>query len=159
MVEFPYMDIEDLKRLIEESPLSDRRISLDCGERHNFVSDIKRGVKPAFDSVSRLLEVLGYEARIMPKDDKQAVPPQQAESEKTPPPFLTFKGAGEAAPVRDPKLAEVLTALAEHYEWQNEYGRQYFIEEIKMRWPGLFRVPRGRVILWLGWSPGGPGER
>lgn len=147
MVEFPYMDLEDLKRLIKASPLSDRRLSLDCGERHNFVSDIKKGVKPAFDSVFRLLEVLRYEVQIAPKDDKQTDPPQQAESEKTPPFFLTFEGVEEAAPglaqARDSQLAEILATLAEHYEQQNEYGRRYFIREIKSHWPQLFQVPRG----------------
>ena len=155
MVDFPYMDLEDLQRLIKESPLPDRRISLNCGERHNFVSDIKNGVKPAFDSVFRLLEVLGYEIHIIPNDDKQADPPQQAKSEKTSPSFLTFEGveegveeaAEEAAPelalVRDQRLAEILATLAEHYERQNEYGRRYFIEEIEMHWPKLFQAPCG----------------
>lgn len=147
MVEFPYMDLEDLKRFIEASPLSDRQLSLKCGERHNFVSDIKKGVKPAFDSVFRLLDVLNYEVHIVPKDDKQTAPPQQAKSEKTPPSFLTFEGVEEAAPglaqARDPQLAEILAVLAEHYEQQNEYGRRYFIKEVKAQWPQLFQAPRG----------------
>ena len=65
--------------------------------------------------------------------------------------------APELTPVRDPQLAEVLAAFAEHYERQNECGRRRFVREVKTHWPGLFRAPLDRVILWLGWGPAGPG--
>ena len=106
------MDTADLKRLIAESGLSDRQISLRCGEREDFVRDIKQGVKPAFDSVFRLLKVLGYEVHISP---------------------MLELGC-------DRRIAEALATLVEHYEQNNEYERQHFIEEIKGRWPELFRV-------------------
>ena len=115
------MDTADLKRLIAESGLSDRQISLRCGEREDFVRDIKQGVKPAFDSIFRLLKVLGYEVHISPIEDEEEAAPELESG-------------------RDRRIAEALATLAEHYEQSNEYGRQHFIQEIKGRWPELFRV-------------------
>ena len=40
----------------------------------------------------------------------------------------------------DRRIAEALATLVEHYEQNNEYERQHFIEEIKGRWPELFQV-------------------
>ena len=157
MVKVPYMDTTDLKRLIAESGLSNRQISLRCGEREDFVRDIKQGVKPAFDSVFRLLEVLGYEIHITPIEDGEAGPGKSAKSVKTSPGLYTFEDEEEAAPELelgcDQRIAEALATLAEHYEQNNEYGRQHFIEEIKGRWPELFQVEdalepgRRRVVL------------
>ena len=152
------MDTANLKRLIAESGLSDRQVSLRCGEREDFVRDIKQGVKPAFDSVFRLLKVLGYEIHITPIEGGEAGPGESAKSVKTPPGFYTFE-EGEAGAAldlelgRDRRIAEVLATLVEHYEQNNEYERQHFIEEIKGRWPELFRVEnaadpgRRRVVL------------
>lgn len=168
MVQISYMDIEDLTQLIAKSTLSDRRISLNCGERHTFVGDIRRGIKPAFDSVFKLLEVLGYDVHITPKDGQQAGPPRRAKSGKTEGSFSTFEDAGEAgqglAPVRDRQLAEVLAVIIEHYEQNNEYGRRNFIAEVKARWPTLFAdggAPLARVVAWLGWKvlPGAASQR
>ena len=136
IVKLPYMDTEDLKELIAKSGLSDRRISLNCGERHNFVNDIKKGIKPAFDSVFRLLKVLGYEVHLSLNDGG---------------------GAGDAAPglepVRDRQLAEVLAALVEHYERENDYGRRCLIKEIKAHCPWLFRARKDEG------GPADPGRR
>ena len=131
------MDTADLKRLIAESGLSDRQISLRCGEREDFVRDIKQGVKPAFDSVFRLLKVLGYEVHISPIEDEEEAAPELESG-------------------RDRRIAEALATLAEHYEQNNEYGRRHFIEEIKERWPKLFQVEDapepGRLRVGLGGS-------
>ena len=91
MVKVPYMDATDLKRLIAESGQSDRQISLKCGEREDFVRDIKQGVKPAFDSVFRLLEVLGYEIHITPIEGGEAGPGESAKSVKTLLGFYTLR--------------------------------------------------------------------
>ena len=143
MVKTPYMNTTDLKRLIAESGLSDRQISLRCGEREDFVRDIKQGGKPVFDSVFRLLKVLGYEVHITPIEGGEAGLGESAKSVKTQPGFYTFEDEEEAAPELelgcDRRIAEALATLAEHYEQNNEYGRQHFIEEIKERWPELFR--------------------
>lgn len=161
MVKVPYMDATDLKRLIAESGQSDRQISLKCGEREDFVRDIKQGVKPAFDSVFRLLEVLGYEIHITPIEGGEAGPGESAKSVKTLLGFYTFEEGEEGAALdlelgRDRRIAEALATLAEHYEQNNEYGRRHFIEEIKERWPKLFQVEDapepGRLRVGLGGS-------
>jgi len=151
------MDTTDLKRLIAESGLSDRQISLRCGEREDFVRDIKQGVKPAFDSVFRLLKVLGYEVHITPIEGREGSLGKSAKSVKTSLGLYTFEDEEEAAPELelgcDGRIAEALATLAEHYEQNNEYGRQHIIQEIKGRWPELFQEEdaagpgRRRVVL------------
>ena len=168
MVQTPYMDIEKLQRLIAKSHLSDRQISLQSGQREDFVHDIKKGVKPAFDSVFRLLKVLGYKVDLTPDDDGEAGPPRSAKSEQTPPLKFTSEDAEEAgpglAPVKDRQLAEVLAIIADHYERENEYGRNSFLADLKAWRPALFQdrgAPLERVVAWLGWKivPGAGGPK
>lgn len=86
-------------------------------------------------------------------------PPRSAKSEQTPPLKFTSEDAEEAAPglapVRDRQLAEVLAIIADHYERENEYGRNSFLAELKAWRPALFAGARAaprRVIAWLGWQ-------
>ena len=159
---------DDLKELIAKSGLSDRRISLNCGEREDFVRDIKKGRKPAFDSVFKLLKVLGYKVHLMPDDGGETGPPRDAKAWQTDPHLPRSNDAGEAgpglAPVKDRQLAEVLAIIADHYEQENEYGRKLFLADLKAWRPALFQdrgAPLERVVAWLGWKivPGAGGPK
>ena len=85
-------------------------------------------------------------------------PPRGEKNWQTPPHLPASEPAGEAAPglepVRDRQLAELLAIIADHYERENDYGRQVFIEQLKAHHPALFRrgVPLGRAVAWLGWK-------
>ena len=91
------------------------------GNKH-ALKQILDGHRPSIDRAEKIARTLGLEFYIGPPRD----------------------AAGDAGPrlepVRDRQLAEVLAIIVEHYEQNNEYGRRNFIEEVKARWPWLFRA-------------------
>lgn len=143
------MDIAKIFR--EQLARSGRKaanVSREATGQKDAIKRILDGHSPSIDRVEKIAHALGLEFYIGP--------PREAKSVKTTHSFYTSEGAGEVAPVlvpvRDRQLAELLAVITDHYERENEYGQQHFIEEIKGRWPSLFRTPLGRVIIWLGWE-------
>lgn len=115
------------------------------------VKQILDGHIPSINRAEKIAHALGLEFYIGP--------PREAKSGQTTPHLSTFGDAEEAAPglapVRDRQLAEVLAIIADHYEQENEYGRQHFLEDLKSRSPALFSGARAaprRVVGWLGWQ-------
>ena len=97
-----------------------------------LIYNLRRGHKPTVESLERLCEVLNLD---------YTIGTGEAKGEKYTP--VTSEDAGEAgqglAPVQNRQLAELLAVIVDHWERQNDYGRQCFIEEVKVRWPTLFR--------------------
>ena len=116
-----------------------------------LIYNLRKGHKPTVENLERLCEVLDLNYTIGAGD---------AKSGKTGGSFSTFEAAGEAGPglepVRDRQLAELLAIIADHYERENDYGRRNFIEDVKTRWPWLFRAGEGGAD---GGEPAGPGRR
>lgn len=134
-------------------------VSKEATGQKDAIKRILDGHVPSINRAEKIARALGLEFYIGP--------PRQAKSDKTPPSFYTFEDSGKAAPrrapARDRQLAEVLAALAEHYERSNEYGKQFFIEEVKARWPALFKAgaaaETGGRLVGLGGSAGGGGAQ
>ena len=84
-------------------------------------------------------------------------PPRAEKSGQTGGSLSTSEAAGAATPglepVRDRQLAELLAIIADHWERENEYGRRYFLDDIKLRLPALFQTGED------GGGPAGPGRR
>lgn len=93
------------------------------------------GVPIPLARAEKIAHALGLECYIGP-------PRQAAGTEKTGGSLLSFQDAGDAAPglksARDRHIAEIVTALVDHYDQCNDYSRQNFIKEVKARWPTLF---------------------
>ena len=109
-----------------------------------LIYNLRKGHKPTVENLERLCEVL---------DLNYAIGNGGFKSGKTGGSFSTFQAAGDAGPglepVRDRQLAELLAIIADHYERENDYGRQLFIQDLKAHFPALFR--RGGAA--------GPGRR
>ena len=57
-----------------------------------------------------------------------------------------------STPVRDRRLAELITALAEQWEALNETGRAALLTRFETFFPDLRRGARAdRLVAWLGW--------
>lgn len=113
------------------------------------VKQILDGHSPSINRAEKIANALGLEFYIGP--------PREAKSGFSRLPESTFGDAEEAAPglapVRDRQLAEVLAIIADHYERENEYGRNSFLADLKAWRPALFAGPAPRrVIAWLGWQ-------
>lgn len=115
-----------------------------------LIYNLRKGHKPSVENLERLCKVLDLNYSIDGEDEK---------SEQTPPLKFTSEDAEEAAPglapVKDRQLAEVLAIIADHYEAENEYGRNSFLADLKAWRPALFAGARAaprRVIGWLGWQ-------
>ena len=137
-------------------------VSKEATGQKDAIKQILDGHVPSINRAEKIAQALGLEFYIGP--------PREAKSGQMGGSLSTFGDAGEAgpglAPVRDRQLAEVVTALVDHYDRCNEYSRRHFIEEVKSRWPTLFPaggLTLGRVVAWLGWKvvpgAGGPKER
>ena len=140
------------KRLLEKGLKAAAASRLAVGNPF-FIYNLRKGHKPSIENLERLCKVLELD---------YALGGKEAKSDKTPPSFYTFEDGVEVAPElesgRGLRIEEALAALAEHYEKNNEYGRQHFIKEIKGRWPELFRAGRaaepGCCMAGLGGSAG-----
>ena len=98
-----------------------------------LIYNLRKGHKPTVENLERLCEVLELD---------YTIGAWGAKSEKYPPSLLTSEASGDAGPglepVRDRQLAEILAIIADHYERENDYGRQHFIEQLKAHHPALF---------------------
>lgn len=99
---------------------------------------LRRGSMPSAGRLQAIAAALDFEFYFGP--------PREVKSEQITPLKFTSEDAGEdapgLAPVRDRQLAEVLAIIADHYERENEYGRQYFLADLKTRLPALFSGTR-----------------
>ena len=117
------MDIAKIFRdQLARTGCSAANVSKAATGQKDAIKRILDGHSPSIERAEKIAQALGLEFYIGP--------PRAA--------------AGDAGPglepVRDRQLAEVLAVIVEHYEQNNEYGRRNFIEEVKARWPWLFRA-------------------
>lgn len=118
------------------------------------IKRILDGHSPSIDRAEKIAHALGLEFYIGP--------PREAKSGQMGGSLSTFGDAGEAgpglAPVRDRQLAEVLAIIADHYERENEYGRNSFLAELKAWRPALFAGARAAPGHRLARLAGGAGR-
>lgn len=151
------MDMSDItaaiRKEIEARGTNPHRAAKDARLPKNSIRYVLDGHEPRAGRLIEICAALGLEVYVGPPR-KAAAGARDADPgpiREQPPPYAELPARPLTA-VRDRRLAELITALAEQWESLNETGRHALLTRFEAFFPDLREaVHTGRLVAWLGW--------
>ena len=151
------MDLSDItaaiRKEIEARGTNPYRVAKEARLPKNSIRYMLDGHEPRAGRLVEICQALGLEIYVGPprktEDDPQGGGSSRIGER---PPAYGELPSRPSTPVRDRRLAELLTALAEHWESLNEAGRSALLTRFDAFFPDLRAALRPeRLVAWLGW--------
>ncbi len=152
------MDMSDItaaiRKEIEARGTNPHRAAKEARLPKNSIRYVLEGHEPRAGRLIEICGALGLEVYVgPPRRDVTGTRNAEPSPIREQSPSYAGLPARPLTAVRDRRLAELITALAEQWESLNETGRHALLTRFEAFFPDLREAVRtGRIVSWLGWQ-------